>query len=300
MVDSSRVGGGVVGRDAGRLEGAAATVARFRQRFLEKIAAGEFDLPMLPEIASMVMAATQDDNCDAKRLSKLIHRDASLAGNVLKLANSPLYAPAAPIVSLQQAVSRLGMKRIREIALVAACQARLFKAPGHDRRVHDVFRHSIAAAAFAQEIARMRRWNVEEAFLCGLLHDAGKPVLLQLLSDVERELDVSAEEGVVDDILQELHGVVGGQLVESWKLPARLAETIACHHAPHDAEAAGQSAMMTSVADDLAHFALGTRPVTEEQLRSHPMLAPLNLYRDELETLMALTPSVKATADAIA
>ena len=296
MVDSSGVGGRVEGRAAG----VAATVARFRECFLEKIAAGEFDLPMLPEVASMVMAATQDENCDAKRLSKLIHRDASLAGNVLKLANSPLYAPASPIVSLQQAVSRLGMKRIREIALVAACQARLFKAPGHEGRLHDLFRHSIAAAFFAQELARMRRWNVEEAFLCGLLHDSGKPVLLQLLVDVQKELDVAVEEGVVDDILQEMHGAVGSRLVESWKLPARLAETIACHHAPHDAEAAGPTAMMTNVADDLAHFALGTRSVTEEQLRSHPMLAPLNLYRDELDTLIALKETVKATADAIA
>lgn len=296
MVDQFRDAGRVVGR----LEGVAATVARFRERFLEKVAAGDFDLPMLPEVATLVMSATQDDNCDAKRLSKLIHRDASLAGNVLKLANSPLYAPAAPIVSLQQAVSRLGMKRIREIALVAACQARVFKAPGHDRRVRELFRHSIAAAAFAQEIARMRRWNVEEAFLCGLLHDAGKPVLLQLLADVQKELDVAVEEGVVDDILQEMHGEVGSRLVESWKLPARLAETIACHHAPLEAEAAGQTAMMTNLADDLAHFALGTRPVTGEQLHSHPMLAPLNVYRDELESLLALEGQVRATADAIA
>jgi putative nucleotidyltransferase with HDIG domain len=299
MVDTSSVGG----RIGGGVEGAAASVARFRECFLERISAGEFDLPMLPEVASQVMTATQDENCDAKRLSKLIHRDASLAGNVLKLANSPLYAPASPIVSLQQAVSRLGMKRIREIALVAACQARLFKAPGHDHRLHDVFRHSIAAAAFAQEIARLRRWNVEEAFLCGLLHDAGKPVLLQLLVDVQKEFDLAVEEGVVDDILQEMHGAVGSRLVESWKLPARLAETIACHHAPQDAEAAGPTAMMTAVADELAHFALGTRPVTpvtEEQLHSNPWLAPLNLYRDELDTLIAMKGAVKATADAIA
>lgn len=296
MVDTSGVGG----RVEGRVEGVAATVARFRECFLERIAAGSFELPMLPEVASLVMAATQDENCDAKRLSKLIHRDASLAGNVLKLANSPLYAPAAPIVSLQQAVSRLGMKRIREIALVAACQARLFKAPGHDRRLRELFRHSIAAAAYAQEIARMRRWNVEEAFLCGLLHDAGKPVLLQLLVDVQKELNLAVAEGVVDDILQEMHGAVGSRLVESWKLPARLAETIACHHAPHDAEAAAQTAMMTNVADDLAHFALGTRPVTAEQLHSHPLLASLNLYRDELATLIAMKAAVTATVDAIA
>ena len=40
--------------------------------------------------------------------------------------------------------------------------------------------------AYAKEIARLRRSNVEGAFLCGLLHDIGKPVLLQTLVDIQR------------------------------------------------------------------------------------------------------------------
>jgi len=282
------------------IDGVAATVARFRERCLEKIAQGAFELPMLPEIASQVMAATQDVECDARKLSKLIHRDASLAGHVLKLANSPLYAPTVPIVSLQQAVSRLGMKRIREMALLVACQARVFRVPGHDAKVRAIFRHSIAAGAYAQELARMRRWNVEEGFLCGLLHDAGRPVLLQLLVDVQRELDLGVDASLVEDVLDEMHAPVGARLAEGWKLPARLAETIEFHHRPQDAPTAGQTAMMTRMADDLAHFALQTKPVAESDLHEHPMLVPLNLYRDELESLMARREQVKAAAESIA
>jgi putative nucleotidyltransferase with HDIG domain len=282
-----------------RIESVAETVARFRERFLEKIAEGSFELPMLPEVATLVMAATQDENCDAKRLSRMIHRDAALAGHVLKLANSPLYAPTVPIVSLQQAVSRLGMKKIREMALVVACQAKVFRVPGQDARVRALFRHSVAAAAYAQEIARLRRWNVEEAFLCGLLHDAGKPVLLQLLVEVERELDLGVDASVVEDVVDEMHGSVGGRLVEEWRLPARLAETIVHHHRPHEAPSAAQSAMMTAIADDLAHFALQSKPVTEAQLGAHPLLVPLNLYRDELDALIARKDAVKAAAEAV-
>jgi len=284
---------------ASRIESVAETVARFRERFLEKIAEGAFELPMLPEVASMVMAATQDDSCDARRLSRMIHRDAALAGHVLKLANSPLYAPTVPIVSLQQAVSRLGMKKIREMALVAACQAKVFRVPGQDARVRQLFRHSIAAASYAQEIARMRRWNVEEAFLCGLLHDARKPVLLQLLVEVERELDLGVDASLVEDVVDEMHGSVAGRLVEGWRLPARVAETIVYHHRPHEAPGAAQTAMLTGIADDLAHFALQSRPVTEDELRAHPLLVPLNLYRDELDALIARKDAVKAAAEAV-
>jgi putative nucleotidyltransferase with HDIG domain len=292
MVESTRTQGGGIGS-------VAETIARFRQRFLERIAAGQFELPMLPEVSTRVMSATQDENCDAKKLSDMIHRDAALAGHVLRIANSPLYAPTVPIVSLQQAVSRLGMKKIREIALLVACQAKVFKVPGFDNKVRLLFKHCVAAAAYAQEIARMRRWNVEESFLCGLLHDAGKPVLLQLLVDVQKEQKVGIEAGLVDDVLDEMHGSVGARLVESWKLPERLVETIACHHRPQDARSAGQSAMMTNMADDLAHFAVGPKTVTEAALRAHAMLTPLNLYRDELDTLIARKAGIVAAAEAL-
>jgi len=293
MADS-KMQGGTTG-----ITSVAETIARFRQRFLERIAAGQFELPMLPEVATKVMTATQDDNCDAKKLSEMIHRDAALAGHVLRIANSPLYAPTVPIVSLQQAVSRLGMKKIREIALLVACQAKVFRVPGFDQKVRSLFRHCVAAAAYAQEIARMRRWNVEESFLCGLLHDAGKPVLLQLLADVQKEQRVGIEASLIEDVLDEMHPSVGARLVESWKLPERLVETIACHHRPEDARSSGQTAMMTNMADDLAHFAVGPKLVPEEALRDHAMLAPLNLYRDELESLLAKKAAVAAAAEAL-
>jgi len=295
MAESTKVqGAGTAG-----ITGVGETIARFRQRFLERIAAGQFELPLLPEVSSRVLAATQDENCDAKSLSAMIHRDAALAGHVLRIANSPLYAPTVPIVSLQQAVSRLGMKKIREIALLVACQSKVFKVPGFDAMVRALFRHCVAAAAYAQEIARLRRWNVEESFLCGLLHDAGKPVLLQLLADVQKEQKIGVEIGLVNDVLDEMHGSVGARLVEGWKLPERIVETIACHHRPQDARSSGQTAMMTNMADDLAHFAVGPKTVTEEALRLHPMLTPLNLYRDELDALVARKATVAAAAEAL-
>ena len=284
---------------SGGIESVAETIARFRARFLEKISAGSFELPVLPEAASRIIQATADENCDVRKLTEMIQRDASLSGHVLRIANSALYAPTTAIVSLQQAVSRLGMKKIKEIAVLIATQTKVFKVPGYDAQVRAIFKHSIAAAAYAQEIARRRRWNVEDAFLCGLLHDAGKPVLWQLLSDLQRELKLGVEASLVDDVLDSMHAAVGSQLVESWKLPDRLAETIAHHHRPQEATNSMQSAMMIQLADDLAHFAAGPREVTEEQLRAHPMIEPLNVYRDELDTLLAKRQAIASAAETL-
>ena len=62
-----------------------------------------------------------------------------------------------------------------------------------------LFGDSPGVDAFAKEIARMRRANVESAFLCGLLHDIGKPVILQALADLQRDITQSTIERRFDD-----------------------------------------------------------------------------------------------------
>src|SRR5688500_11022317 len=75
-----------------------------------QVAAGKVPVPMLPQVATEVLRAAGDKHSDAARLSALIHRDPALAGQVLKVANSPAYLPRMPIVSLQQAVARIGLE----------------------------------------------------------------------------------------------------------------------------------------------------------------------------------------------
>ena len=95
-----------------------------------RVRAGSWRVPLLPQVASQVVALAASPVADASRLSALIHRDPSLAGQVLRIANSAAYAPRMPIVSLQQAVARLGLTVINEIAFAASVQSGIFKVPG--------------------------------------------------------------------------------------------------------------------------------------------------------------------------
>src|SRR5258708_12287382 len=155
-----------------------------RRRLGQRLDAGGLELPLLPEVAAEVVALTASEDSDTGRRAEVSRRDASMTAHGLRLANSPLYRPRSPIVSLQQALSRLGMSQIRQIALTVSCKQRVFRARGYEAEVHRTFRHSFATGLMAQEIAPARGWNAEEAFLPGLLHDVGRPVLLQAASDV--------------------------------------------------------------------------------------------------------------------
>ncbi len=266
----------------------------------ERIERGTLELPVLPEVAAEVVASTGRDECDLRALADLVRRDQAMATHFLRVANSPLYLPKSKIVSLQQALARLGMSAVREIALLISVKTRTFQVRGYELQLKEQFRHSLGAALFAQEIARMRRHNVDEAFLAGLLHDVGRPVLLQALVDLHRECGLAPHTAAIEAAASAFHERVGSALVAKWSLPPPLAEAIRFHHTPELATSDKKGPMMTALADELAHQVLDIESRDEALLRSHPALDPLSFYPEDLDRLLAHRQRVKETVTAIA
>ena len=132
----------------------AGTVSAEIQDLLEtRLQQKSFELPLLPEVATRVMTLCSSEDTDAAQLAEVLQRDQAFAGHVLRVANSPLMMPKVPIVSLQQAVSRLGMGRVAEIAMAISVQGETFDVPGHMPLVRKLWKHSLAVGCFAKEIA---------------------------------------------------------------------------------------------------------------------------------------------------
>ncbi len=89
-----------------------ATVAELLDR---EISQGEIELPLLPAVATKVLSSSVDERADATLLADLIRQDQGLATHVLRVVNSPGLRG-----TIQQAITRLGMERIREIAVSAS------------------------------------------------------------------------------------------------------------------------------------------------------------------------------------
>lgn len=102
----------------------------------EGLNSSSLELPVMPRVANKVLALTHDPNAEVSDLSELIHSDQSIASHVLRIANSAAYGGGDQIVSLQQAVARLGMNLLGEIAIAVSVQNDLFKAPGFERSNH--------------------------------------------------------------------------------------------------------------------------------------------------------------------
>lgn len=272
---------------------------QLEQALTENIKTGNVELPLLPQAASRVMALASDPAADAAKLSALIHQDQALAAHVLRIANSPAYMPRSPVVSLQHAVAMLGMTLLSEIAFTASLKSGAFKIPGFEDDVKQLWRHSLASGAYAKEVARMRRVNVESAYLCGLLHAIGKPVILRTATTLAQERRISLEKPVLYSWVEGYHTQVGLLIADKWGLPKQVAATIQYSSDYDHATAFRQECLLTCVADRLASHLLTPDEVSEETLREHPVFGELNLYPQDIDQLLQIKDQILTIVNAM-
>lgn len=243
-------------------------------------------MPLLPDTAARVIAACRNERSGLEELADLIGRDPSLAVHILRVANSAGYAPLVPILSLQQAIGRVGLATVGDIAVAVALKERIFSVPGHQERLRDLWRHSAATACFAREISQLLRGDLESAFLCGLLHDVGMAIALQVVCDLERERVVPpVSSGVMEKAMLEFHGEFGALMAEAWRLGPWISTVIRHHHDPAKARFRPDEIPVIALADALAYWALDARKA-EEDFSAEPRFDSLKLHEGALKSLL--------------
>lgn len=256
---------------------------------LERFLIENMELPVLPEAAARIIALCEDPDSDARDIQSVLERDPSLASHVLRIANSALFAPVEPIVSLPQAISRLGMTTIRNLSLAVAVQGRLFKSKQHEQLTRSMWTHSALTAVYARDVARRMRVSGEAAFLWGLMHDVGRPLVLQAAIDRPEILGVGPDSGaLLEAAMDAFHARVGARLVRAWGLPYPIAAVVGYHHDPDAAGEHARGARITRLADLLAHWALDDSQGVGDFPRDEPVIADLGLPLSELDELLAL------------
>ena len=261
-----------------------------------EIRSGELQLPLLPTVVGEVLAGTMDEDKDATGLAGLIQQDQALAAHIMRVVNSPSFRGANEIVALQQAITRLGMERIREIALSVSLKGSLFKEGPYDAYLRDVWRDSLSTGLWAKEVARARRKNVETSYLCGLLNNVGAPVLVHRLSMGESLPEVAD----VVDVVNALGAAAGVALANAWNLPDFVATSI--EHTP-DFAAAGEAqdtvAIVVTAQALTCRLHTGINERTAHELVQLPELQHLNLYPEDVEALLAMRERVHQELDAM-
>jgi HD-like signal output (HDOD) protein len=175
------------------------------QQLKTRIESGAIELPVLPAVGVQVLALTEDKDSDAYGLAGLIENDLSLTSYIMKVANSAAFSSYGKTQTLQQAIAKLGMKNIAQMALTMTVGQSAFKSDLLTREITSyLWQHSLLCALWAREIARLCHLNTEVVFLDALLHQIGKPVVLHTISEL---LDDNESLPARDDLLSLIENI---------------------------------------------------------------------------------------------
>jgi putative nucleotidyltransferase with HDIG domain len=213
-------------------------------------------LPALPQIVRHILESLANESVDLDSLGNTIASDPAVAVRLLAAANSGIFG-GQKVASLRQAMMLLGIGRVKQITLATAIIDR-YRAP-MPFDVTYLWRHSLAVAICAQDLARHAGIDPEVAYIAGLLHDIGQ--LLLFAADPVGYADVLNQRVKLDQPLSTIershlgldHAHVGSELARRWNLPADIVEAIGRHHYTGDELPEHALADVVHVATVLSH-----------------------------------------------
>jgi putative nucleotidyltransferase with HDIG domain len=195
-------------------------------------------LPSSPAVLKPLLELLRQpaENVSLDRVVQLVSYEKTIAAQLLRIANSPLYGRARPAESIPAAIVTLGIQRIEDI-LLSNCIGNLVPA---EKWVVDpvvFWRHSFGCALVCREFAeRIGHADPEQAYLAGLLHDIGIIVNSLVYTEEYRAVLAAAVQSgrpldeQEQDTLGFTHCDSGAILARAWQLPAAIGEVIEWHH----------------------------------------------------------------------
>ncbi len=229
-------------------------------------------LPSLSPVVQRISKVIGDQNSSAKDVVDVLRLDPSIAGRVLRLANSAYIGMPSTVSSLQNAVVLLGIKRIHSLIFSSSILSS-FK---DDRNcAFDRIRfwqHSVIVALVCESIGKhliKRHESIDpgELFCAGILHDIGKLVLATYAPDsmiasyekanaTNTPLYVNEEEEIS-------HMTIGAMVAKQWNFPPSLVMPIVHHHTPRQTKMFKRNVAITHIADIIVHV-LGMNTIENE------------------------------------
>ncbi len=223
-------------------------------------------LPTLPVVAARLLALTTSDDSSARDVVELLETDAALTAIILRLVRRADLGVRGDAITVARAVTLLGFNAVRNAVLSVQLYQVFSRADENNRAAvtrRGIWQHSVAVACTAEAIAERvgGKSLAGEAFVCGLLHDIGKVALDACLpkSYARVVAQVEHHHACICDVERQVlgldHTVAGKRLVERWRLPPAVIESVWLHHQSPEAlpssVAYGQLVRIIHLADDL-------------------------------------------------
>jgi len=196
---------------------------------VEKIQTDSLVLPTLPEIAIKIRETADDPDANLMIMADVISQDPALTARMIKVANSAFLGRTIKVETLNQAVTRIGLRQIKNIATAVAME-QLFVSKNELVRdyMEKSWQKTVNIACVA--MATMQLWskqnkhsslNIDTLTLVALVHSIG---ILPILTEAERHEEVFANPSFLEAAIQRMSGKLGGAIMRSWEFSGEFIE----------------------------------------------------------------------------
>ena len=218
-------------------------------------------LEPMPAQAARAFKLASDPRATASDFVSVIEGDEVLGARVIRVANSVYFFRGTQANDIERAVANIGLDELR--CLISATMLRSLLQGKYSAR-EQVWANSVATAIACKILSRRIDIDYGAAFLCGLLHDVGKLIMIrrnpELYQTVINQVGAEQKESIeVEERLFELNHIEVGKWVgETWSFPEAAVLAIGGHHEPwpKDASQRGRktsAGILVKCGDTLAH-----------------------------------------------
>jgi HD-like signal output (HDOD) protein len=254
-------------------------------------------IPDLPEEVIALNNEVSSRYPNTQNMVAIISKNALLAVDVLRIANSPAMRPKQVIKTIPQAVAILGTVNLKNMVLASA----LKQAFGGNGTIREVMDNSADVAFCMAELANVVHGvSPDEAYLCGLFHNCGAFLLsckdAKAYSDLffqSLSLPITSVEKE-EALFNTNHAVVGLLMAKKWQLSAEITQAIYDHHKPQCDAISNEKVKLL-----VALTKVGNGIVSETSMGSYIGAEMTDQFNDGVDTLMLDDKDIKAVRMAL-
>jgi HD-like signal output (HDOD) protein len=206
---------------------------------VRRVLEGGIKIPAQPRVLEELRQLIAREEMDVRLLARVINQDAGVTAMLFSVVGNPAYRQHQPFASIEQILHAVGVKQtyhlVQAIALISAASVR------KEKRVYEAFwarSQSVGQLAMLIADERIAVCNLfpDQAYLAGIFHACGVPLLLQRFPAYCHEMRLAipghwADWREEDKKFNTDHAVVGYLVARHWCLPGFICDAIRYQHA---------------------------------------------------------------------
>lgn len=209
----------------------------------QEVVSESIELITLPEVYMRVKSVIEDDNGTIKDLSECLVYDPALSAQILKTANSALWAPRYRIETMCRALEVLGMRHVHDLVLAVTVSS-VFKSLDNEHiNFLKFWKKSVFTAVLSSLIGkRAELIDFQRPFVEALLSDLGHMLLYMKTPNLAHKAYKLAEGDLLllasfeRDLIGCDYTEVGAALTDLWQLPKCFSDTISNQNHPEKSQ----------------------------------------------------------------